>query len=86
MFQREITKEEVAELELIQYEGPIIVIDSQDSFDKEIDRIAMNPILGFDTETRPSFKKGKLLSHIPDTTLQYDPGMVAPRKSNWLSG
>lgn len=60
MFQREISKEDVAELELIQYEGPIIVIDSQDSFDKEIDRIAMNPILGFDTETRPSFKKGQL--------------------------
>ena len=60
MYQSEITKEEIAELELIQYEGPINVIDSQESFEREIGQIAINPILGFDTETRPSFKKGKV--------------------------
>jgi ribonuclease D len=59
MFQNEISKEEVAELELIQYEGPIEVIDTREAFDREIDRIARQPVLGFDTETRPSFKKGK---------------------------
>jgi len=60
MFQSEISKEEVATLELIQYEGPIHVIDSIESFEKEIDHIALHPVLGFDTETRPSFKKGKV--------------------------
>ena len=60
MFQSEISKEEVAALELIQYEGPIHVIDSIESFEKEIDHIALQPVLGFDTETRPSFKKGKV--------------------------
>jgi len=60
MFQSEISKEEVAELKLIQYEGPIIVIDSPESLKEEIDQIARHPILGFDTETRPSFKKGKV--------------------------
>lgn len=59
MFQSEITKEEVADLELIQYEGPIMVIDSMESFDREIGQIMKIPILGFDTETRPSFRKGK---------------------------
>ena len=60
MFQSEISKEEVAKLELIQYEGPIHVIDSMEAFEQEIDHIALQPVLGFDTETRPSFKKGKV--------------------------
>jgi len=59
MFQNEISKEEVAELELIQYEGPIQVIDTEEALDREIEQIAQQPVLGFDTETRPSFKKGK---------------------------
>lgn len=60
MFQSEISKEEVAELELIQFEGPISVIDSLEAFEKEISSIAREPILGIDTETRPSFKKGTI--------------------------
>ena len=60
MFQNEISKEEVAGLELIQYEGPIYVIDSMEAFEEEIRHIARQPVLGFDTETRPSFKKGKV--------------------------
>ncbi len=60
MFQSEISKEEVAKLELIQYEGPIRLINSMEEFEQEIDQILENPILGIDTETRPSFKKGKV--------------------------
>ena len=60
MYQNEISKEEVAALELIQYEGPIHVIDSMETFDEEIEQIEQEQILGFDTETRPSFKKGKV--------------------------
>lgn len=60
MYQNEISKEEVAALELIQYEGPISLIDSMETFEQEIDTIARQPVLGFDTETRPSFKKGKI--------------------------
>lgn len=60
MYQNEISKEEVAELDLIQFEGPISVIDSMGAFEQEIDQIARQPVLGFDTETRPSFKKGKV--------------------------
>jgi len=60
MFRSEMSKEEVAYLELIQYEGPINVIDSLEAFEQQIDQIAANSILGFDTETRPSFKKGQV--------------------------
>lgn len=60
MYQNEISKEEVAALELIQYEGPIRVIDTMEAFEQEIGQIAREAVLGFDTETRPSFKKGKV--------------------------
>lgn len=58
MFQSEISKEEVADLDLIQYDGPIKLIDNEESFLEEIPHIREQSILGFDTETRPSFKKG----------------------------
>ena len=58
MFQSEISKEQVAELDLIQFEGPIKLIDSIEAFEREIPFMTREPILGIDTETRPSFKKG----------------------------
>jgi ribonuclease D len=58
MFQSEISKEEVADLDLIQFEGPIRIIDSLEEFQEEIFHIRKQGVLGFDTETRPSFKKG----------------------------
>ena len=60
MYQNEISKEEVAALDLIQYEGPIEVIDTPEAFEAAIRIISREPLLGFDTETRPSFKKGKV--------------------------
>ncbi len=60
LFQREITKEEMSQLALIQYGGPITLIQSEEDFEAEIDVIAGHPVLGFDTETKPSFKKGKV--------------------------
>ena len=76
MYQSEISKEEVAGLELIQYEGPIHLIDSIGAFEKEIDRIALEPVLGFDTETRPSFKKGKLY---PTSLIQ-----ISSLEQSWI--
>ena len=60
MFQNEITKEEVELLKLIQYEGPIQVIETPGQFYAEIGKIENNSLLGFDTETKPSFKKGQV--------------------------
>jgi ribonuclease D len=68
MFQKEITREEVDRLALIQYEGPITVIQSEEEFRREIDAIAGHPVLGFDTESRPSFRKGKVY---PTSMIQF---------------
>lgn len=76
MYQNEISKEEVAALDLIQFEGPIYMIDSMEAFEREIDQIALQPLLGFDTETRPSFKKGKVY---PTSLIQ-----IASEEQAWI--
>jgi ribonuclease D len=76
MFQNEITKEEVEGLELIQFEGLIHVIESEERFLDEIERMERHAVLGFDTETKPSFKKGKV--H-PTSLIQ-----LATSKEAWI--
>ena len=76
MYLREITKEEIGQLKLMQFEGPICLVDSRESFEKEIDYIASHPVIGFDTETRPSFKKGNVY---PTSLIQ-----VASTNQAWL--
>ena len=71
MYQRDITMEEVAGLDLIQYGGAITLIDSRGALEKEIGIISGNPLLGFDTETRPSFKKGRVF---PTSLIQLASG------------
>ena len=60
MFQNEITKEEVDNLDLIQFEGHITVVEDMDVFRREIGVIRRLKLIGFDTETKPSFRKGKV--------------------------
>ncbi len=58
MFQSEIAKEEINKLEVRQFEGEIRVIEDHDTFRKEIREIRKYEVLGFDTETKPAFRKG----------------------------
>ena len=59
IFPELITSEEIKELDLKWFEGEIIVIDSFKTFRRIIPRLMNSDVLGFDTETRPSFKKGR---------------------------
>jgi len=54
-----ITKEEVNELPLGQFEGEIFLIDHPEQVDEAVEFLAGQRIIGFDTETKPSFKKGE---------------------------
>ena len=58
MFASEISKEELHELSLVHFEGQIRVIERPDEANAVVDRLKLLPVLGFDTETRPSFTKG----------------------------
>ncbi|WP_026967016.1 3'-5' exonuclease [Algoriphagus terrigena] len=54
-----ITKEEVNELPLGQFEGEIFLIDHPEQVDEAVEFLAGQRIIGFDTETKPSFRKGE---------------------------
>jgi len=53
-----ITKEEVADLPLFRFKGGVQVISNDHEASKAVDSLKAETVLGFDTESRPSFKKG----------------------------
>lgn len=56
---RTFSKAEINEMPLRRYEGPISVVRTEKQRNKALKEMAGEPILGFDTETRPVFKKGR---------------------------
>ena len=60
MFAENLSNEEINELPLYQFNGGIFIIDTFDKLDYFLPLIQEQKMLGFDTETRPSFKKGKI--------------------------
>lgn len=58
-FRPTITKEEISTLPQKSFTGKVYYIDNLKDFSKVISNVEKESVLGFDTETRPSFKKGK---------------------------
>ena len=56
---RRLNKEEINELPLEYFSGSIHVLESKKDVNKVCARLQNESILGFDTETRPAFKKGQ---------------------------
>ncbi len=54
-----ISNEEMAELPLAFFEGAIHVVEDLEGVTTAIKYLANQTIIGFDTETRPAFKKGQ---------------------------
>lgn len=54
-----ITKEEVNEMPKVEYPGDIYIVDTPEQADMAVRYLSQFPLLGIDTETRPSFKKGE---------------------------
>ncbi len=50
----------ISKLPRVLFEGRIFVIFSEKEAQKAVDYLMQQTILGFDTETRPSFKKGQM--------------------------
>ena len=55
---RKISKAEINELPLIAWEGEIKILESSEEMEAAAVDLVNESHLGFDTETRPSFKKG----------------------------
>ncbi len=54
-----ITKDQIAELPVEEYTNRILVIDTEEDVAKAVNYLLNFERVGFDTETRPSFKKGQ---------------------------
>lgn len=57
-YKTSISKEEINELPVNSFSGEIFYIDTYDKLEMVLPKIQKEEVLGFDTETRPSFKKG----------------------------
>jgi len=59
VYKDNITKDEVNELPLDGYNGKFTVITSVDQLEETFVKINKHKYVGFDTETKPTFKKGQ---------------------------
>lgn len=60
-FRESISKEEINSLPVLEYEGKnIVLVDTLSKLKTTIEVLKNEEVLGFDTETKPSFEKGKM--------------------------
>ena len=55
-----LSKDEINLLPIQAWEGPVILIQDEAALDEALAKLWKEPVLGFDTETRPTFTKGKV--------------------------
>lgn len=55
----EISSDELASLPIRRYEGDVLLVSAPEDLERALDDIRRESVVGFDTETRPSFKKGE---------------------------
>ena len=60
---RQITREEMNALPIRRYEGEVHLLESPQALERAAADILREAVVGFDTETRPAFRKGE--SHLP---------------------
>ena len=59
-FPREISREEMALLPIRRYAGEIVLVAEHRSLVRAVDDIGHEAVVGWDTETRPAFRKGEM--------------------------
>ncbi len=58
MFKQSISKEDIERLPGFHFEGKIVTINTPEQAEQVAQFLLTQKVLGFDTETRPSFRKG----------------------------
>lgn len=59
-FEVRISKEELASLPAEKFQGEIVVVDTPEVADSIVGELMEAPVVGFDTETKPAFQKGRI--------------------------
>jgi ribonuclease D len=63
MIPRAITREELLALPIRRYDGEVSLVTTAADLERATEEIRAESVVGFDTETRPAFKKGE--SYLP---------------------
>jgi ribonuclease D len=59
-FPRDISREAMAALPIRRYEGEIVLVADHRALVRAVDDIGHESVVGWDTETRPAFRKGEM--------------------------
>jgi len=59
-YRRKLRSEEINALPMVRYEGEVRLVRSEGELEEALAFLAREELLGFDTETRPSFRKGQV--------------------------
>ncbi|MCG8531090.1 MAG: 3'-5' exonuclease domain-containing protein 2 [Desulfovibrionales bacterium] len=81
-YKRKITKEEINALPLRRYDGNISIVRTESELRAVVDRMQKETLLGFDTETRPTFRKGKI--NLPSLVQLACSDVVYLIQLNWI--
>tara|TARA_B100000902_G_C27091043_1_gene803854 strand:+ start:167 stop:751 length:585 start_codon:yes stop_codon:yes gene_type:complete len=57
---KKLSKDDINSLPLIKYQGDIQVLSDENHIEEAIEYLLTQKVIGFDTETRPTFTKGTL--------------------------
>ena len=57
-FKKQITEDQMQELELRAFEGEVVFLNTPEACEAAAERLRSAGMLGIDTETKPTFKKG----------------------------
>jgi ribonuclease D len=69
-----MTREQVNELPIRRYEGEVLVVGSMRELERAWEGLAAESVVGWDTETRPAFRKGE--SYLPSLVQTATAGAV----------
>lgn len=61
-YRRKLSKEEINTLPIRRYEGEVRLVRSEEELEAALKVLHQEEVVGFDTETKPTFRKGKLNS------------------------
>lgn len=59
-FKISISKEQISALQIASFQGEITVVDTPENLSSAVQMLEREKLIGFDTETKPSFKKGHI--------------------------
>ncbi len=58
-YKRKLSKDEINAMPIVRYEGEVCLVRTETELRHAVDELHVERVLGFDTETKPSFRKGR---------------------------